>query len=274
MAFLISNGKIIGEDELASHIFLAKTSFSFSQKVWYGYGGIPLFSENMEQIQKQVNALKLPFPKGFENRNELHRLTKRMLNKNNYYRSGHLNIRLFWNEMNVSSLITANTFSTFEFPFTENGILAQFGQHKKDSQNSFNRYPFYNKIFWQAALAQTDRSPHQQVIFLNEKNFICECANANIYMVKNNELITPALSTGCYEDVLRSRILETAKQYELLVLESETVKTEDIFEMDEVFCVSESNGFQWILGIDNRRYLHQYSRLIHKNLCARLADTV
>ena len=274
MQFLISNGKIIGEDEFIPHFLFAEALFSFSQKAWYGYGGIPLFFENMEQLQNQVSALNLPFPKEFENWKELHRLTKRMLNKNNFYRSGYLHIRLFWGESVVNTLITTNSFEIFDFPFSENGFLATFSLHKKDSQNSFNRFPFYNKIFWQAALAEIHQAPFQQVIFLNEKNFICECANANIFMIKNDELITPSLSTGCHENVLRSPVLEAANQTKLLVSESETIKAEDIFEMDEVFSASEKNGFQWILGIENRRYLHQYARRIHKNLCLRLANSI
>jgi branched-subunit amino acid aminotransferase/4-amino-4-deoxychorismate lyase len=267
MQFLISNGEIIDKDELKPHFLFTDNRFHFSQKIWYGYGNIPFFSENIEQITEQIKMLGLPSPGEFENRRELLRLTKRMLNRNKFFRSGYIHFQLFWNRNKPDTLITANAFREFDFPFSENGVLAIFSRQKKDSQNSFCRFPFYNKALWQAGFAEDHHYPFQQLIFLNEKNFVCESAHTNIFMVKEDELLTPSLSTGCYEDVLRTSVLEIARQTGMIVTESETIDIQHLYEMDEIFLASEELGFQWILGIENRRFLHQFAPLIHKELC-------
>lgn len=271
MEFLIANGTVAKTDEINLNHLLTESSFRLSQKMWYGYGGIPFFSENMEQIKSQVEALKLPFPKEFENRRELFRITKRMLNKNKFYRSGHVHFQLFWKENEVNTLIAANAFENFDFPFSESGLLVTVSNLRKNSQNPFNRFPFFNEMIWQAGLAEIRQSPYQQVLFLNENLSVCESAHANIFLIKGNELFTPALSTGCCEDVIRIYILEAAKQLRLQIAEINEIKETDILQMDELFVASELYGIKWILGIENKRFLHHFSKRIHEKLIEKMS---
>lgn len=270
MEFLIANGKVAETGEISLNSFLTEPSFRLSQKVWYGYGGIPFFAENLEQIKSQANVLQLPVPKEFENRRELFRITKRMLNKNKFYRSGYVHFQVFWTANEVQTLITANTFEVFDFPFTETGLLVTVSNLKKNSQNQHNRFPFFNAMLWQAGLAEIRQMPFHQIFFLNENNSVCESAGANIFYVKGNNLITPALSTGCYEDVLRPHILELARPAGLTVTETNRLEKMEMVEADELFLASEAGGIQWVLGIENKRFLHYYSKKIYDLLCTGL----
>lgn len=270
MEFLIANGKVAGTGEINLNSFLTKQSFRLSQKVWFGYGGIPLFTENMEQIKNQADILQLSVPKEFENRRELFRITKRMLNKNKFYRSGYIHFQVFWTEKRVQTLITADAFEVFDFPFAETGLLVTISSHIKNSQNKLNRFPFFNEMLWQAGLAEIRQMPYQQILFLNENNSVCESSGANIFYVKGNNLTTPALVTGCYEDVLRPHVMELAELAGLTVTETNRLKKMEMVEADEIFLASEAGGIQWILGIENKRFLHYYSKKIYDLLCARL----
>lgn len=270
MEFLIANGKVANTEEINLNHFLTEPSFRLPQKVWYGYGGIPLFTENMEQLKVQAKALLLPFPKEFENLRELFRITKRMLNKNKFYRSGYIHFQIFWTANGVQTLITANAFEVFDFPYAENGLLVTVSNLKKNSQNQLNRFPFFNEMLWQSGLAEIRQMPYQQILFLNENNSVCESAGANIFYVKENNLITPALSTGCYEDVLRPHVLELANHAGLTVTETNQGGKSEIVEADEIFLASEAGGIQWTLGIENKRFLHHYSKKIYDLLRAKL----
>ena len=79
-------------------------------------------------------------------------------------------------------------------------------------------------------------------------------------------LITPSLQTGCFEDKLRNTILGIATNINLKVVESAKIKKEDLTEMDEIFLASEENGVQWVLGVENKRFLHLFSAKIHEKL--------
>jgi branched-subunit amino acid aminotransferase/4-amino-4-deoxychorismate lyase len=266
MKFLIADGKILAEDEFIYKHSFASAEFNLSQKIWYGYGALPLFSENMEILKRQIECLNLQLPKNIQDQRELFRVIKRMLNKNKLYRSGHIHLQIFWNNSATHSLITCNAYTGFEFPVSHDGLLVNIAGQKKYSYNILNRFAFFSKPIWDAALAEIRGNQFQQAIILNEKNMICENAFANTFMIRGSELITPSLKTGCYEDALRVFIMETARNMGLKVSESDAITPEELAETDEVFLASEQLGINWILGLENVRYIHYYSDRIHEKL--------
>lgn len=266
MDFLIVDNKIIPKNEVNLTSFFWDEPFVLSQKLWFGFGGIPLFQENIELLFQQMETLNLPIPEPFKNIKELFRITKRMLNKNKFYRSGLVHFQLFWYDLKVIPVITSLAFPEFDFPFSMHGLLVTYSTLKKHSEIFLNRYSFYNNTLWKAAEAQLRDSHFQNSILLNEKNFVCECINTNIFMIKKNVLITPSLQTGCFEGKLRDTILKIAFNINFKVVESAKIKKEDLLQMDEIFIASEENGIQWVLGVENKRFVHQYSAKIHKKL--------
>ncbi len=266
MKFLIANGKVTANDEINLNQIFTGYTFRLSKRVWYGHGGIPLLNENTELLLKQTEALQLPFPKELENRRELFRLTKRMLNKNRYYQSGYIHFQVIWQGNDIHTLITADPQTGFDFPWSETGLLATFSNQKKLRQNTFNSFPFLNEALWNAGRSEVRHTPFQQVIFLNEAGGICEGAHANIFLIKNNEIITPAPESGCYQDILRPLIFSAAKNLEMRLSEKEQIDKQLLFSADELFLASESQGIQWILGIETKRFLHACSKTIHETV--------
>lgn len=270
MDFLIVNGKIVITKETNLSEFIVDEPYSLSQKMWFGYGGIPLFSENIELLARQAAIMNMSLPREFENRRELFRITKRMLNKNKFYRSGHITFQLFQTKNKTGFVVTSQPSSEFEFPFSEEGILLTFSNQKKVSGNDFNPFAFFSKPLWETTISELRNTHFHNSVFMNEKNEVCECANANVFLVQKDEIITPPLNSGCYNDILRSLILNSAREFGLKTNETEVVKKSDLKKMDEIFIASELMGVQWVLGVENKRFLHFISERIHKNLSENL----
>jgi branched-chain amino acid aminotransferase len=274
MDFIIINGKVVSKQEANLTDFLWDEPFILSQKVWFGFGGIPLFHENIDSIERQLNSFHLTLPALFKNKRELFRLTKRMLNKNKFYRSGFIDYRFFISGTKINSLISSSAFAEFDFPFTAAGKLVQFSSFKKSSQSISSGFKIHNQILWEAAKAQTQKAGLQGTIILNEKDCICEGVAANIFMVKKDVLITPSADSGCYEDVLRPVILELAKSTGLKIIETADILKEHVFSMNELFFASEEKGIEWVLGLDTKRFVHEYSDEIHHKLNAFLKHKI
>lgn len=265
MDFIIVNGKILSGEELRSDSFLAETQFSLTHKIWFGYGGIPLFHENMELLQKQISSLNLSFPGQLNDRRELFRIVKRMLNKNKFFRSGVVKLIMNWNNKNTFTLIKSQPSSNSEFPFSDNGILLTASSHRKLSVNPYNKYSFFNEKNWALTQLEIEDTTFGSSVILNEKGNVCECLGSNLYFFKGKKLITPSTKTGCYVDITRDKILELAEKAGFLIEEVENLKFNDLPGMDEIFSVSEVNGFQWILGVDKKRFVRNYSHLFYEN---------
>lgn len=266
MDFLIVNGEIVSKNEANLTGFLWDEPHIITQKMWFGFGGIPLFAENIAHIGRQLDTLNVPLPALFKNTREIFRLTKRMLNKNKFYRSGLISFRFFISLDKTDWIATSLAFPEFDFPFSMHGLLVNFSGYRKNSKLALNGFKAYNLDLWTAARAQIRDTQYHGSIIVNEKDRVCEGIAANIFMVRNDVLLTPSPDSGCYQDVLRPVVQALGKDLKLKIAESSKIQKADLFEMNEVFFASEEFGIQWVLGIENKRYVHRYSPQIHEKL--------
>lgn len=266
MQFLIVNENIISQEKVNLNGFLWNDPILISQKVWFGHGGIPLLKENVEDLQGQLNSVGKGLPPLFSNFRELFRLCKRLLNKNKFYRSGHLLFQFSITEEAVNFLVTAENYTGFSFPLNEQGLLVNISTVKKSSNQSFNNLNCHNHLFWEAIKTTLAETPFQNSIICNEHGFVSEAIAANLYFIKDGVLITPSPESGCYTDVMRKLVLEQATKIQLKILESAEIRSDLVFDMDEAFLVSEARGLEWILGIENKRYVRSVSFQLHENI--------
>lgn len=78
-------------------------------------------------------------------------------------------------------------------------------------------------------------------VFVNDEGYITECAIRNIFFIKDDKLLTPAVELGVLPGVIRDTIMELARKRGLTVEESFTLKS-DVNDMDEAFMSSTGVG--------------------------------
>jgi branched-subunit amino acid aminotransferase/4-amino-4-deoxychorismate lyase len=264
--FLILNGQIIGRKDIHSTNFTIEPGIKICQKIWFGFGGIPLFAENLKLLKQQVKILKLNFPEDLENEREQFRLVKRMLNKNKFYQSGYIWVQLLFSEGNTLTCLESSSLKGFNFPVSDENLLINFSRLRKNSHNFPNRFAFFNERLWDVARAEIKDTFFGQSILLNEEGYVCEAIGSNIYMLKGNEIITPPLSAGCFDDTLRNVVFQAAEKAGLSLKETGSLTQNEMVEMDEVFLASEQNGFQWIKGIGQKRFFRTQAQLLYTHL--------
>jgi len=266
MDFIIVNGEIIKKPETGFIPFFWDEPFIITQKIWFGFGGIPLFQENLNSVKLTLNTLNADIPGLLKNDKELFRITKRMLNKNKFYRSGIITCQVYIGHDETNTIISSFAFPEFDFPISKQGLMLNFSEFEKYSGNPLNGFAFFNAPQWKFAEARNQDTTCNNSIFVNEKGIVCDCISANIFMIKGKLLYTPSIETGCFTDGIRTHILEVASKSNLKVSETNDINKEDVFQMNEIFIASEELGIQWVLGIDNKRFVHRYSLLIHEHL--------
>ena len=271
MEFVIVNGVVCKKKDALDGSFLWNQPLAVTQDVWFGYGGIPLLNENLLSLSGQLASLGKKLPPLFKNQRELFRLCKRMLNKNKYFRSGHLRFQVFVSDDKTAWLVEAIPYETLEFPFRENGQLAEISSINKLSSNLLNEFRCHNRMLWEAAKVKAGTTAILPV-FLNEKGMVCEAGEANIFLMKKGVLITPSLESGCYRDVMRQIVIDQASATKIPVIESAEIDAKMLLAADEIFQVSESRGVEWILGIDNKRFVRNYASLLHEKVDDYLRD--
>ncbi len=102
-------------------------------------------------------------------------------------------------------------------------------------------------------LSETQKQGWSEVVLLNERGEVAECTTANIFCVKNGNVSTPPLSSGCLEGVTRSVLLEIASRVDVTLME-QTLMPEDLYSADEVFITSTNRSLLGISEIAGHKY--------------------
>jgi branched-chain amino acid aminotransferase len=252
---VIVNDKVIEKNEVNLQEIILNDFSKITVKVWFGFGGIPLFHENIHYLIEQSNQLNIVYPEVLKNRNEIFRLTKRMLNKNKFYRSGYITISIFYNQKKSHLVITSSNFETFDFPFSKNGILLNISDFKKPIQKEFSEFESLKNSLDKMLIADLQNTSYQNSIILNEYGKVCECIGANIFCIHKNNLITPSAKSGCNIYTTRKLILECGEKTEMNIIETDQISMEEIYKMDELFLASETIGITWVLGVNEKRFV-------------------
>lgn len=270
MRYVLVNNEVKKTAETNLSNFLWDCPCIFSEKIWFGYGGIPLLSENLETMKKQLAFHGFEQPPLFRQPRELFRLCKRTLNKNKYFRSGLLVFQLFANSQHTQLLVTPKPREIFDFPLSPQGLMINISGLQKNTASLQQQYIINNHSIWQAAKHQLKHSSCSNAVILNNKNYVCEGIGSNIFLVKDGILITPSPEAGCYIDILRRHIVSLAATMNMKVVQSDEIPKEMLFAADEIFLVSEAGGIEWVLGIDSKRFIHTFSQALHEQINALL----
>jgi len=103
------------------------------------------------------------------------------------------------------------------------------------------------------AVEQAHHRGFEDAILLNEFGNVTECTAANLYIVKNGEVITPPLSSGCLAGVSRLLLEQIAPSAGIPIQERDFTAAE-LYAADEVFISSTTRQIQPVEQVEEHRY--------------------
>ena len=191
--------------------------------LWQPRTGVKNFSQHKKRLIKTANELKYPFKEvHFQNAIKsiisVDKPQRVRLALNNL---GEFNIQQ--SDYEPYQINSEVTFSLSKYPLSDK---VQVTRHKVSDRNFYDGER--NRI---RQLTDAD-----EVIFLNNKNEICEGSYTSIFIKKNELLVTPPLSSGLLPGILRADLLEKKQAIEGIL----TIT--DIIEADEVFLGNSLRG--------------------------------
>ena len=84
----------------------------------------------------------------------------------------------------------------------------------------------------------------QNCILINDSKNVVEALNGNLFMLLENKLITPPVTEGCLNGVMRKQILSIAKQFENIEVFEQPISPFDLQKADELFITNVVLGIQ------------------------------
>ena len=90
-------------------------------------------------------------------------------------------------------------------------------------------------------------------IILNSRGNICDTTIANIFVVKDKNIYTAALTEGCVAGVMRYWLINTLRLLDYKVVETSLTK-KILHEADEVFLSNSIYNIRWVGSLENKKY--------------------
>lgn len=156
--------------------------------------------------------------------------------------------------------LTQNTYN-----FNKKGLIVDVYDELTKPINKLANYKTCNALLYVMAGLYQKQHQLDEALILNQNGLLCESISANVFIVYEKQIYTPALSEGCIAGVMRNVVLKLAKTHDFSIIEAQ-INPEILKEADEVFLTNASSGIRWVMGYDNKRYFNE----VAKNLSSKL----
>lgn len=119
-----------------------------------------------------------------------------------------------------------------------------------------------NKLLNTTASIYASENGLDNCLLLNDSKNVIEAIQGNLFMLKGNRLITPPVSEGCLNGVMRKQILKLAKTIENLEVVEEVISPFDLQKADELFITNVIKGIQPITKYRKKEYKVDFAAIL------------
>ena len=123
-----------------------------------------------------------------------------------------------------------------------------------------------NKIINVTASIFANENGLDNCLLLNDSKNVIEALQGNIFMLKGNTLITPPVSEGCLNGVMRRQVLALARKIENLEVVEEAISPFDLQKSDELFITNVIKGIQPITKYRKKDFATNLSMILVQKL--------
>jgi branched-chain amino acid aminotransferase len=102
------------------------------------------------------------------------------------------------------------------------------------------------------AKTEASRSNVPEAIMLNREGYVAECTGDNIFVVKENILLTPPTWVGCLEGITRNIVMDIAKNKLKLLVKEDLFTPYHVYVGDEVFLTGTAAEVVPVTEVDGR----------------------
>ncbi|MCB1159797.1 MAG: aminotransferase class IV, partial [Leptospiraceae bacterium] len=136
---------------------------------------------------------------------------------------------------------------------TQKGLRLKVSSWRRLSDNLIPTISKASGGYVNSALAKSEAAQegYDDAIFLDTRGMVSEASAANLFLVKNGELVTPGLSASVLEGITRRSIMQLAEDRNIKVRERDVIRSE-LYTSDEVFLSGTGVQVAWVKEIDQR----------------------
>ena len=166
----------------------------------------------------------------------------------------------------VSFLIHASEIESKSYPFNETAYEVDLYKDFYITKQLLSSIKSTNKLLNTTASIYAHENGLDNCLLINDSKNVVEAIQGNLFMVSANKLITPPVSEGCLNGVMRKQVLEIAKKVEGLEVVEEVISPFDLQKADELFITNVIKGIQPITKYRKKQFETKVSKTLWEKL--------
>ncbi|MBN2757204.1 MAG: aminotransferase class IV [Bacteroidales bacterium] len=271
--YISFNGKIFTEDEFK--LDLNNRAFLYGDGLFetmHAAGGkVHFFYDHIDRLIRSMKILKMEVPVRFSiDTLGIQKEIFKLLNKNKFHIAAKIRITVFrksgglYTPTNneVDYLIQTEKLETAEYQLNSNGLIIDIFEDIPKPNNKLSNLKITSSIYFVIAGIYKSEKKLDDCIVLNEKGNMVEAISSNLFLVKENNIYTPPLSSGCLNGIIRNKIIDISKTLNFNIIDNTPLNSKDLISADEVFLTNAVSGIKWVLAFKQRRYYNKISKIL------------
>lgn len=142
--------------------------------------------------------------------------------------------------------------------YNENGLVIDFFDAGRKAADDFSHLKSANSLVYAMAMRWAKEKKLNEAIILNAHDRVAEAAISNIFIVLDNQLVTPPVSEGCVAGTVRRHLL---LRYDV---KEQPLTREEVLAAEEIFLTNAIHGLRWVRSVGNSNYRNNISRKIYE----------
>jgi branched-chain amino acid aminotransferase len=195
---------------------------------------------------------------------------------NNLQDSARVRLTVFRNEggfytptnSSVSFVIVASSLENKEYQFVNDKFEVDLYKDFTVSKQLLSTLKTNNKMIQVTASIFAKENQLDSCLLINEDKNVIEAANGNLFMVMGDKLITPPISEGCLNGIMRKQVVALAKKMENISIAEAPISPFDLQKADELFLTNIITGIQPITKYRKK----EFEVLLSKKLLEKLNE--
>lgn len=144
----------------------------------------------------------------------------------------------------------------------ENGLQCILFKDALKSIDAFSNLKHNNYLPYLMGAIEAKKMKCNDAIIFNSNLNICDSTIANVFLINENIIYTPALTEGCIAGIMREFVINELRKNDFNVVE-QTITESDLANADEVFLTNSIYNMRWVSSIDGFNYQNKMTREIY-----------
>jgi len=182
------------------------------------------------------------------------RLILELCSMNNCINLARVRLAVFRNDQNESEfVIEARSLPEEVNHWNKKGLTIDLYPYARKNTDAFSNLKTANFLPYVLAELFAKERGIDDAIVLNAFNRLADSSKANIFLIKDLEVFTPALHQGCVGGVMRRFLLEELKKNTYRIHLAE-ISEQELLDADEVFLSNSIYDIRWVERFRQKNY--------------------